>query len=69
MKGDRMSKPKKIAMTEKVYESLEQWKKDFLPNAVKNEHLLFNKNNDDQKIKCNPAEIVHNKEPLSFIDS
>jgi hypothetical protein len=48
-----MPKTEKISMNEKVYESLEEWKNDFLPNTVKNEHLLFAKKANDHKSSNN----------------
>lgn len=46
---------KNKVIKDKTYESLQQWKIDYLPNKVKSEHLSFVTNSDDAEtdIDCN----------------
>lgn len=61
-----MTKVKTIVKNDKIYQSLEQWKNDFLPNAVKTEHLLFIKAVENRVPEIPQTDTISIKETLNL---
>ena len=61
-----MSKVKNLLTGDRIYQSLEQWKIDYLPNTVKEEHLILIKNQNPSKTSNDQINVKNQKESINL---